>query len=104
MNDTPTRGPIRISSTHHARDAISSRHSLPSNVTNGLTAELGERTFFSALSAFSAVSVLGERKEDLFEIVACRRRTARRRETGELWQRPFAADAAAAQQHEPIAH
>src|SRR5258705_13626581 len=91
MNETPTRGPISSSSTHHARDAISSRHSLPSSTTKDLTAKRAV--------AFPS----GEGKEDLFEIVAGRR-TAGRREAGQFRQCSFAADAAAAQQHEPIAH
>src|SRR5215471_2521338 len=48
MNDTPTSGPIAASITHHARDAISSRHSFAS-------------------------SQLSERKKDLFESTTARR-------------------------------
>src|SRR5689334_20351277 len=80
MKVTPTSGPIASSSTHHAREAISSRASLRS----------------------SQSACLGERKEDLFEIVAGAR-AARRRQRGQLATGPFAARAPAAQQHEPIA-
>src|SRR4249920_1134321 len=107
MNETPTRGPITSNSTHQARDAISSRHSLPSRTKNGLTAEtseLAERSLFSGCSARSAVSVLGERKEDLFQVVGGWGPAARRGERGQLRESPLAADAAAAQEDEPVAH
>jgi hypothetical protein len=48
MKDIPTRGPISRSNTHHAREAISSRHSFSSSQRNG---------------------GLGERKEHLFEVL-----------------------------------
>src|SRR4051812_3175376 len=81
MNETPVSGPMRINITHHAREATSSRHSL----------------------ATSTTKMLRERKEDLFEIVR-RGRAAAAGDRGELGERAFAADAAVAEQHEPIAH
>src|SRR3982750_2539990 len=84
MKDTPTSGPISTSITHHARDESSSRHSFSISQANG---------------------DLRERKEDLFK----RRRTpriqgARRRMLGKPVDGAFAADAAAAQEHEAVAH
>src|SRR5579864_5452975 len=80
MNDTPTRGPMASNMTHQAREATSSRHSLSSNQTNG---------------------DLGEGKKHLFEIR--RREAARSGSAGQLVPGAFTADAAAAQEHEPIA-
>src|SRR6188472_362447 len=80
MNANPTSGPIRNRSTHHARAALSSRHSFPSNHHQ---------------------LALRERKKYLFErparidVVGARR---------ELLERSFAAHNAAAQQHEPVTH
>src|SRR5215831_698985 len=105
MKVTPTSGPIAASSTHHARDAISSRVSLRSSHPKAIAefAESVESPVFSARSASSAVACLsGERKEDLFQIVA-RIAAACRRCVGQLLERAFAAHAAAAQEHEPIA-
>src|SRR5579859_1735267 len=62
MNETPTSGPIATSRTHHDFDATSSRHSFAASARH---------------------APLGERKEDLLEI-------ARRRQAGELVERPFA--------------
>ena len=57
-----------------------------------------------AFSAFSAVPVLREGKEDLFEIVTGDGRAgARRRQRRKLMDPAFPARTAAAQQHEPIA-
>src|SRR5438105_15272484 len=81
MNDTPTSGPISISMSHHERDATSSRYSF---------------------SRSQLIAPLREGKEGLLEIgraIAVRRRDGR-----QLVERAFAADAAAAQQHEAIAH
>src|SRR5438132_12839813 len=106
MNDTPTSEPISRSNTHQARDAISSRHSLPSRTKNGFNTERAQRaeqSLVSACSAVSAFAVLRERKEDLFQIVCGARCAASRREARELRQCALAADAAAAQQHESIA-
>src|SRR3954471_17174816 len=89
MKVTPTNGPIASSNTHHARDATSSRYSFA-------TSHRKEKT----TPVFS--ESLGERKEDLFEIVG--RGAARSGEGAELVERAFAADRSAAQQHEPIAH
>src|SRR3954466_10976093 len=89
MNVTPTSGPIATSNTHHARDATSSRYSFASSHKKEGT-------------AFFAVPSLGERKEHLFQIV--RGAAACGGERPELVERAFAADAAAAQQHEAIAH
>src|SRR5436305_3794938 len=55
MNDTPVSGPIRISITHQARDATSSRHSLARRTTK----------------------TLRERKEDLLEIRSEERRVGK---------------------------
>src|SRR5439155_10249944 len=104
MNVTPTSGPIATSSTHHDRDARSSRVSLRSNQRKATAedAEIGEKKVFSAFSAFSAVKRSRERKEHLFE-VAARRGAARGGERRQFRQRPLAASASAAQQHEAIA-
>src|SRR5258706_13518204 len=106
MNVTPTSGPIATSSTHHARDDTSSRYSFATSQRREETAEdaeLAEPNFCSALFACSAVPSSGKRKKDLLEIAACAA-AARRGHGGELLQRPFAARAAAAEQHEAIAH
>jgi hypothetical protein len=88
MKETPTSGPITSNSTHQAREAISSRHSLPSRTTKDLTAEgaePAEKIFFSALLAISAVCLSsGERKEDLFQVVGGWRPAARGGERGQL--------------------
>src|SRR5439155_15809492 len=89
MNVTPTSGPIATRSTHHDRDAISSRISFRSNQRK-------------AFLAFSAVKRARERKEDLFEI-AVGRGAARGRERRQLVRRALAARSSAAQQHESIA-
>src|SRR5580765_74973 len=114
MNETPTRGPITSNSAHQARDAISSRHSLPRRTTKDLTAEGAESAVRPgspqacperSRRAFSAVGLSsGERKEDLFQVVGGRGPAARRGERGQLRQRTLAADAAAAQEDEPVAH
>src|SRR5689334_16239996 len=108
MNVTPTSGPIAASSTHHARDEVSSRVSLR-NSHRKATAELDEFAENRSLSAPSADAIRlrglcasGEGKEDLFEIVA-RGAAARLGRRRQLLQRSFAARAAAAQQHEPVA-
>src|SRR5262249_47918461 len=83
MNDTPISGPETASSTHHARDASSSRHSFSRSQRN---------------------APLRKRKEDLLE----RWRLAVLRLLRGLRVRfvdgPFGADAAGAEQDEPIAH
>src|SRR5262245_52282994 len=88
MNETPTSGPITRSSTHHALDATSSRHSFFRSHTKG---ELRERK--KDLFQVSRVSTLG-----LTALAVCPPGPGR-----QLVERPFAADATAAQQHEPIA-
>src|SRR5258708_38106114 len=110
MNETPTSGPIATSSTHHAREATSSRYSFATNHDKDETAEgaeLAENNVlfaFSAFSAFSAVPSLCECKNHLFEIVACAAAAAARgRHGGQLLARAFAPCAAAAQQYEAIA-
>src|SRR5258708_15370016 len=90
MNDTPTSGPIATSSTHHAREATSSRYSFATNHDQDETAE-------------GAVPSLCECKKHLFEIVARAAAAPRRGHSGQLFARAFAARAAAAQQHEAIA-
>src|SRR5215510_6200371 len=65
MNVTPTSGPIATSSTHHDREAISSRTSLRSSHEKA-TAENAERAKKKDLSPFSALSAVKpsrERKE-----------------------------------------
>src|SRR4051812_13880934 len=83
MNDTPTSGPMTIRSTHHAREASSSRHSLSSSQMKG---------------------GLRERKEELLERRRRRQRGRRGSALREIRDGAFAADAAAAQQDEAIAH
>src|SRR4051812_45829581 len=106
MKVTPTSGPIATSNTHHARDATSSRYSFATSHDKEETAEhaeTAETNVFSAIFALSPVfSGSGERKEHLFQIL--RRAAACGGERSELVERAFAADAAAAQQHEAIAH
>src|SRR3954447_14025844 len=105
MKVTPTSGPIATSNTHHARDATSSRYSFATSHDKEETAEgaeLADKNVFSPISAFSAVPSLCERKEHLFQIL--RGAAAGGGERSELVERAFAADAAAAQQHEAIAH
>src|SRR5690349_722728 len=80
MKANPTRGPIIQSSTHHAREARSSRHSFSSS----------QRQRES-----------GKRKENLFE--GRRGGPSRASDRGQLGERPFAADSPAAQKNEPIA-
>src|SRR5256885_11795344 len=82
MNDTPTSGPIASSMIHHDRDATSSRASLRSSHTS---------------------AALREGKEYLFQVAAARGSAARRGERRQFVDRALAADAAAAQQDEPIA-
>src|SRR5260221_8696038 len=88
MNDTPTSGPITRSRTHHERDERSSRPSLSSSQTK---------------------AGLREGKEHLFEILVAALRPGGARPSTfasgrrQLVERPLAADAAAAQQHESIA-
>src|SRR5262249_54863498 len=89
MNETPTSGPIAASITHHARDTISSRHSLPSS---------------HPYAVHEKPRALCEGKEHLFQIRGTRRVLRARRECRQLVQRSFAADAAGAQQDEAIAH
>src|ERR1041385_7351994 len=83
MNETPTSGPMPISSTHQARDTSSSRHSFASSQTNG---------------AAPLCAALGERKKHLFEIVGIFRGLRR-----QLRYRSLASHASAAQQHEAVA-
>src|SRR4029450_7971278 len=84
MKATRTSGPMAKSSTHHARDETSSRHSLPIN---------------------AAIARLGKGKKDLFQIGrVCPAGGGRCRRCRELVDRAFAAHGAAAQQHESIAH
>src|SRR3954469_19373770 len=80
MNDTPVNGPMTASSTHHEREATSSRHSLSSSQTNG---------------------GLRKRKEEILEVRGIR--GGRTVQVAELLDRALAADAAAAQQDEAIA-
>src|SRR5258707_11274959 len=107
MKVTPTSGPIASSSTHHARDAISSRYSFTTSQRKeektAEDAKAAETTAFSAFSALSGVfSSLREGKEHLFEIARrCAARCGLRRE---LLERAFAADRSAADQDEAIAH
>src|SRR6187551_1272773 len=75
MKETPTSGPIRTSMIHHARELISSRHSFSRSQTKG---------------------VLGKRKKHVFQIWSA--------VFGEFLDRALAADAAAAQEDEAIAH
>src|SRR5437773_115358 len=75
MKDTPTSGPMPRSSTHHARDTRSSRHSLSRSQSHG---------------------GLGERKKHLFQVL---RRLCQR---GELRHGTLAAHASAGEQHEAI--
>src|SRR6185503_20270532 len=83
MNVTPTSGPMARSNTHHDRDTTSSRHSF---LTSHRKADLREG------------------KKHLLEIVArCRRSWLRRRERRQFPDRPLAARAPAAQEHEAIA-
>src|SRR5262245_14605837 len=107
MNETPTSGPITSNITHQARDAISSRHSLPSSTKNGWNAERAELAEKNVLSACSACTAFcrssGERKEDLFQVVGGGRPAACRGERRQFRQCSLAADAAAAQEHEPVA-
>jgi hypothetical protein len=76
MNETPTRGPIRTSITHHAREVSSSRHSFSRCQTKG---------------------VFRKGKEDLFQVVLIQR-------AAEIRHGALAAHASAAQQDEAIAH
>src|SRR5262245_14296280 len=105
MNVTPTSGPIATSSTHHDRDATSSRTSLRSSHRQATAenAEPAEESFLSAFFAFSPVKPSCERKEDLFEIGAWRGASSGG-ERRQFLQRSLAARAPAAQQHEAIAH
>src|SRR5215212_9381794 len=82
MNETPTSGPMTASITHHERDDSSSRQSFSSSQRKG---------------------GLGKRKEQIFQVRGVRRGSRRRHSLPELLDRPFAADAAGAQQDEPIA-
>src|SRR5437016_965491 len=82
MKDTPTSGPMPRSSTHHARDTRSSRHSLSTSHRTGQANRLPH---------------LGERKEHLFQIF---RRLCQR---GELRHGTLTAHTAAGEQHEAIA-
>src|SRR5436190_22189902 len=74
MNETPTSGPISASITHHAREVSRSRHSFSSSQRK---------------------AVLCKGKEHFLEV--------RLAAPGELLDGPFAADAAAAEEHEAIA-
>src|SRR5579859_3375526 len=76
MKETPTSGPMAMSSTHQDREASSSRASLATSQATGLR----------------------ERKEDLFEIVAGAIGFG-----GEFGDGAFAADASAAEEDEAIA-
>src|SRR4051812_42994756 len=82
MNETPTSGPTSSSITHHARDASSSRHSFSSSQRNGPLG--GRRKFLPRRRGFAGG-------------------LAARAAAGDSGARAFAADAPAAQQHEPIA-
>src|SRR5258708_2180286 len=107
MNETPTSGPIATSSTHHAREATSSRYSFATNHDKDETAEgaeLAENNVLFAFSAFSALPSLCQCQKHLFEIGACAAAAAARgRHGGQLLARAFAPCAAAAQQYEAIA-
>src|SRR5262249_51306466 len=104
MNATPTSGPIASSSTHHARDANSSRHSLRSSQRKATAerTEIAEKEFFSVDSVIAAVASSRERKKDLFQVVAGRAASGRG-DRGQFLERSLAARATAAQQHESIA-
>src|SRR5258705_13032573 len=82
MNDIPTSGPIPNSKTHHARDTISSRHSLFRSHRNG---------------------DLGERKEHLFQILASSGRLIRGGQGREFLYGAFTAHVPAAEQNKPVA-
>src|SRR4051812_38901150 len=86
MNDTPTSGPIASSSTHHDREAASSRHSFRNSQTKGELRK-GKKDLFQVstlgLTALAVYSPLGVRRQFV--------------------QRPFAAHASAAEQNEAVA-
>src|SRR5215467_211802 len=82
MKDTPTRGPISASMTHHDRELISSRHSFL-------------RSHFHAL--------LCEGKEDLLKIRRQVMAGALARQRNEHGKRALGDDAAAAQEDEAVA-
>src|SRR5258705_13176530 len=82
MKDTPTSGPIVTSKTHHARETMSSRHSLSRSHKNG---------------------DLGERKKHLFKILKWTRGTVRCGQHGEFRNGAFATHATVTEQHEPVA-
>src|SRR5689334_10317005 len=90
MKVTPTSGPIASNSTHHARDATSSRYSFS-------TSQRKEEKTAEDAKVFSS----RERKEHLFEIAGLR--TAGRGLRRELVERAFAANRSAAQQDEAVA-
>src|SRR2546423_2805103 len=107
MNVTPTSGPIASSSTHHAREATSSRYSFRSSQRKADAkaakgAKKNSWLFFACFALFALNDCSGERKEYFFEVVA-RAAAPRSGHRGELLQRAFTARAAATQQHEPIA-
>src|SRR5207247_793410 len=81
MKDIPTSGPMPTSSTHQARDTISSRHSLFTSHRN---------------------AGLGERKKHLFQVAVFSGPIVRRRQRGQFPHRALAAHAPAAQQDEPV--
>src|SRR6267142_2350646 len=99
MNDTPTSGPMATSRIHHERDATSSRHSFLSSHAKACLCE-GEKDIFQVsrlgLTGFQ-VSRLGLTGFQVSTLGLTGLAT-------QLIERSFAADAPAAQQHEPIAH
>src|SRR6266850_2701213 len=82
MKDTPTSGPIPKSNTHHARDTISSRHSLSRSQKN---------------------ADLGERKKYLFQVLGYLRQRVRFRLGCELRHSALATHASTTEQHKPVA-
>src|ERR1700693_5495871 len=82
MKDTPTSGPMPMSSTHHARDTRSSRHSLSSRQRN---------------------ADLGERKHHFLQIPIWPGCIVSFGQSGKLADRAFSAAPPAAEQHEAVA-
>src|SRR5580704_17471344 len=82
MKDTPTNGPIKISKTHQALDATSSRHSLSISHVSG---------------------DLGERKKHLFQSLVGLRVIPLRSQARKVCDGAFSAHSPATQQNEPVA-
>src|SRR5580658_5893829 len=94
MNEAPTSGPMPSSRTHQALETTSSRHSLSSSQSH-----VRKESWLAA----GPEARLGKRKKYLFQVFVGSRPVSRFRQRRQFRNRPLAAYAPAAQQHEPVA-